>query len=486
MALATATFMNVLDSSIANVSIPAIAGDMGVSPAQGIWVITSFGVATAISVPLTGWLTQRFGQVRLMIGSTLAFVLFSWLCGMAPTIEWLIVFRILQGLAAGPTMPLSQTLLLASYPPQLAGTALAWWSMTAMVGPVAGPLLGGWITDNFAWPWIFYINVPIGLVAAAVIWSIYRDRDSPARRVPVDAVGLVLLIVWIGALQMMIDTGKEEDWFESTHIVMLAIVAAIGLAIFVIWELTEEHPIVNVRLFRESNFTLGTVVLSLSYGLFFGSVVLLPLWLQQSIGYTATWAGIVTAPVGVFSIIFAPTVGRMLGRVDPRRLASIGFICFALTMWMRSRFTVEVTVWEIVAAALLQGVATTFFFMPMQPLIYRGLPPSQMPAAAGLSNAARMTAGAFGASLSTTLWQQRTSIHHEHLVESLHPGNPAAQAWLEQAERAGYTPEQSLALLNRMVDQQAATLGATDVFLLAAVLFVGILALLWVLRPPNR
>src|SRR6478735_6414480 len=239
IALSLATFMNVLDTSIANVSIPAIAGDMGVSPSQGTWVITSFAVANAISVPLTGFLTQRFGQVRLFVASILLFVVASWLCGLAPNITTLIVFRVIQGLVAGPMIPLSQTLLLSSYPAAMAGSAMAMWAMTVLVAPVVGPLLGGWITDNISWPWIFYINIPIGIISAAITWSIYRTRDPGPRRVKLDYVGLGLLIVWVGALQIMIDKGKELDWFNSTQIVVLAATAAIGFAFFLAWELTE-------------------------------------------------------------------------------------------------------------------------------------------------------------------------------------------------------------------------------------------------------
>ena len=223
IALSLATFMNVLDTSIANVSIPAIAGDLGVSPAQGTWVITSFAVANAISVPLTGWLTQRFGQVRLFTTSIVLFVIASWMCGLAPNIGMLIAFRVLQGFVAGPMIPLSQTLLLASYPRAKAGTAMAMWAMTVLVAPVAGPLLGGWITDNMSWPWIFYINIPVGLFAAALTWSIYHKRDPGPRRVPLDFVGLGLLILFVGAMQIMIDKGKELDWFSSTQIVTLAV-----------------------------------------------------------------------------------------------------------------------------------------------------------------------------------------------------------------------------------------------------------------------
>src|SRR5262245_29232960 len=268
IALSAATFMIVLDTSIANVSIPAISGDMGVSSSQGTWVITSFAVSNAIAVPLTGWLTQRFGQVKLFTLATLLFVIASWLCGLAPNLQSLIVFRVLQGLVAGPLIPLSQTLLLSSYPRDKSGTALAMWSMTTLVAPVAGPLLGGWITDNISWPWIFYINVPVGLAAAAVTWMIYRKRETETRKLPIDAVGLGLLIVWVGALQIMLDKGKDLDWFHSGTIIALAVVAALGFALFVVWELTEKHPVVELRLFTRRNFTLGALALSLGYGVF--------------------------------------------------------------------------------------------------------------------------------------------------------------------------------------------------------------------------
>jgi DHA2 family multidrug resistance protein len=253
-ALSLATFMNVLDTSIANVSIPAISGDVGVSPAQGTWVITSFAVANAISLPLTGWLSQRFGQVRLFTSSVLLFVAASWLCGLAPNIGLLVAFRVLQGLVAGPMIPLSQTLLLASYPPAMAGTAMAMWAMTVLVAPVAGPLLGGWITDNIAWPWIFYINVPVGLLATSLTWSIYRTRDPGPRRVPLDVVGLLLLVTFVGSLQIMVDKGKELGWLSSTEIVLLAVTSAVSFLFFLAWELTEQHPIVDLRLFARRNF----------------------------------------------------------------------------------------------------------------------------------------------------------------------------------------------------------------------------------------
>jgi DHA2 family multidrug resistance protein len=396
VSLSLATFMNVLDSSIANVSLPAIAGDLGVSPGQGTWVITSFGIANAISVPLTGWLTQRFGAVRLFTMSVLLFVLASWLCGFAPSLELLIAARVFQGLVAGPMIPLSQTLLLASYPREKAGTALALWGVTTLVAPVAGPLLGGWITDNVSWPWIFYINIPIGLAAAAVTWGIYRHRETPRRKLPIDTVGLGLLVTWVASLQLMLDKGKELDWFSSPQIILLAVVAVVSFAVFVVWELTDEHPVVDLRLFKGRNFAFGALALSVAYGLFFGNVVLMPLWLQQWMGYTATAAGMALAPVGLFAILLSPLVGRKVSVWDPRRMATGAFIVFALVLWMRSQFTTQTDMAHILVPTLIQGAAMAFFFIPLTTLTMSGLSPDRMPAAAGLSNFVRITAGAMG------------------------------------------------------------------------------------------
>ena len=483
IALSLATFMNVLDTSIANVSLSAIAGDLGVSPEQGTWVITSFAVSNAIALPLTGWLTQRYGQVRLFSASVILFVLASLACGLAPSIELLILFRVIQGAVAGPMIPLSQTLLLASYPKEKAGTALAMWSMTTLVAPVAGPLLGGWITDNMSWPWIFYINVPVGLGTAAVTWMIYRKRETPTKKLPIDAVGLGLLVVWVGALQVMLDKGKDLDWFHSPMIAGLAVAAALGFALFVVWELTDEHPVVDLRLFKRRNFSMGALALSLGYGVFFGNVVLLPLWLQQYMGYTATLAGMALAPVGFLAILLSPVVGRSVSRVDPRWLATIAFVTFASVMLMRSNFNTQVDFATIMVPTIVQGAAMAFFFIPLVTITLAGISPQQMPAASGLSNFTRITAGAFGTSLSTTLWDHRATLHHAQLAEHITAYDPATTQALANLQSSGMPADQALASINRLVDQQAALLSATDIFYMSAMLFLTLIAVVWLSKP---
>ncbi|WP_281421573.1 DHA2 family efflux MFS transporter permease subunit [Comamonas fluminis] len=484
LALSLATFMNVLDSSIANVAIPAISGDVGVSPSQGTWVITSFGVANAISVPLTGWLTQRFGAVRLFTMSVLLFVLTSWLCGFASSLETLVLFRVLQGAVAGPMIPLSQTLLLASYPPSKAGVALSLWGVTTLVAPVVGPLLGGWITDNISWPWIFYINVPVGLLSALMTWSIYRKRETPTRKLPIDTVGLSLLVLWVAALQLMLDKGKELDWFASTEIIAFAVIAVVAFAVFVVWELTDAHPVVDLRLFKRRNFAAGSISLSIAYGLFFGNVVLLPLWLQQWMGYTSTTAGLALAPVGLLAIVLTPVVGRKVSVWDPRKMATIAFMVFALVLWMRSRFTVETDFGHILIPTLIQGGAMAFFFIPLTTITLSGLTPDRIPAAAGLSNFVRITAGAMGTSIATTLWENRAAMHHAHLTELLVQGQGTFAVTVKNLQAAGMSAEQAYAQINRLIDQQAFTRAADDIFLASSMLFLTLIVLIWFTKRP--
>jgi DHA2 family multidrug resistance protein len=482
IALSLATFMNVLDTSIANVSIPAIAGDNGVSPSQGTWVITSFAVSTAITVPLTGWLAQRFGQVRVFLYATLLFTLASLLCALSPNLQMLIGFRVMQGLVAGPMIPMSQALLLSSYPPARAGIAMALWVMTTLVAPIIGPPLGGWISDNLSWPWIFYINIPVGFVAAWVTSTVFRGRETALRVLPVDFVGLGLLVVWVGSMQIMLDKGRELDWFSSPEITVLAILAVVGFVVFLIWELTEKHPVVDLSLFRIRNFAIGTGSLALAYGLFFGNVVLIPLWLQQYMGYTATDAGLVLAPVGFLALLLSPLIGKNINKLDPRMLASVSFVCFAGVLYMRSRFTTDTDFFSIALPALFQGIAMACMFIPLNTILLSGVGPERLAAASGLSNFVRIAAGAAGTSLTTTLWDNRAQLHHSQLAEKITAFNPVATQTLGQLQGMGMGHEQSLGYIDRLIDAQAYTLAADELFYVAAGIFILLIAVIWLAK----
>jgi DHA2 family multidrug resistance protein len=484
IALSLATFMNVLDTSIANVSIPAISGDVGVSTSQGTWVITSFAVANAIAVPLTGWLTQRFGAVRLFTTSIVLFVLASLACGLSPNLQTLIAFRVVQGAVAGPMIPLSQTLLLASYSKARAGVALGLWSMTTLVAPVVGPLLGGYITDNISWPWIFYINVPVGLLTAYVSWMLYRRRETPTRQLPVDTVGLALLVIWVGCLQVMLDKGKELDWFNSSVVVALGVIAVVGFALFLVWELVEnKHPIVDLSLFRRRNFTSGVIAISVGYGVFFGNVVILPLWLQTQMGYTATEAGFMTAPVGLLAILITPILGRNMTRLDPRMVASIAFFIFACVSFMRAGFNTDADPAHIIIPTIIQGAAMATFFLPLLSLTLSGLPPERIAAASGLSNFVRITAGAMGASVVTTLWDNRSAMHHAYLTESISNYSSNTGEAVRSLVAGGLSNAQAVGYVERLLDRQAHMLGAADVFWMSGLIFIVLMFGIWIAKP---
>ena len=485
LVLSLATFMLVLDSTIANVAIPTIAGDLGASSSQGTWVITSFGVANAISIPITGWLAKRFGEVRLFLIATLLFVLASWLCGIANSLEMLIVFRVLQGAVAGPIIPLSQSLLLNNYPPEKRGMALAFWSMTIVVAPICGPILGGWISDNIHWGWIFFINVPIGLAVVLISWKILEGRESRISHQPVNTVGLILLALGVGALQLMLDQGRELDWFNSTEIVVLTIIAAVGLIALIIWELTDDNPVVDVSLFKSRNFTVGCVSTSLAFLVYSGTVVLIPLLLQQVYNYTATWAGLAAAPVGLLPIILAPIIGKFGNKIDMRILITVSFMVYALTFYWRAvTFEPEMTFMDVALPQFVQGLAVACFFMPLTTITLSGLPPEKMASASSLFNFLRTLAGSIGTSLTTFIWYNREAVHHTQLTEVINPYNPISQQFFQTMGSFGLSEEQTASYLARQITAQGFIIGANEIFLVSAITFISLVVLIWFAKPP--
>ena len=485
LVLSLATFMLVLDSTIANVAIPTIAGDLGASSSQGTWVITSFGVANAISIPITGWLAKRFGEVRLFLIATLLFVLASWLCGIANSLEMLIVFRVLQGAVAGPIIPLSQSLLLNNYPPEKRGMALAFWSMTIVVAPICGPILGGWISDNIHWGWIFFINVPIGLAVVLISWKILEGRESRISHQPVNTIGLILLALGVGALQLMLDQGRELDWFNSTEIVVLTIIAAVGLIALIIWELTDDNPVVDVSLFKSRNFTVGCVSTSLAFLVYSGTVVLIPLLLQQVYNYTATWAGLAAAPVGLLPILLAPIIGKFGNKIDMRILITVSFMVYALTFYWRAvTFEPEMTFMDVALPQFVQGLAVACFFMPLTTITLSGLPPEKMASASSLFNFLRTLAGSIGTSLTTFIWYNREAVHHTQLTEVINPYNPISQQFFQTMGSFGLSEEQTASYLARQITAQGFIIGANEIFLVSAITFISLVVLIWFAKPP--
>ncbi|HEX9206930.1 MAG TPA: DHA2 family efflux MFS transporter permease subunit [Steroidobacteraceae bacterium] len=484
-ALALGTFMQVLDTTIANVSLPTIAGSLGVSPNQGTWVITSFAVANGISVPLTGWLMQRYGVVRTFVWSVLLFTLASFLCGVAWSFESLIAFRVLQGAVSGPMIPGSQTLLMQIFPASKRGSSLAIWSMTTLTAPVMGPLLGGYISDQYSWPWIFLINIPVGLLSGFVCWRALHKRESAVHRVPVDGIGLALLVVWVGALQIMLDTGKDAGWFDSTQIVAFAVVSVVCCASFMIWERYEKHPIVDLSFFRRRNFAVGVFLTCLGYAIFFANVVVLPLWLQTQLGYTATWAGLVQAPAGIMALLISPFAGRLVNRYDARWFATLSFVVLAFGLYLRTLLNSQAAFGDFVIPMLFQGVAMAFFFVSVVTIQLDGIPPQQVPAATGISNFLRITAAAFSTSIVTTTWDNRALLHQSRLAEASSLYDPTLQHSLEVLNGAGLAGDQAVGALTRGMIEQSYMLSSLDIFWASTWIGLALVPLVWLTRRPH-
>ncbi|ASA09077.1 glycine betaine ABC transporter substrate-binding protein [Klebsiella pneumoniae] len=401
------------------------------------------------------------------------------------TNKMLIFFRVIQGIVAGPLIPLSQSLLLSNYPPAKRSIALALWSMTVIVAPICGPILGGYISDNYHWGWIFFINVPIGVAVVLMTLQTLRNRETKTEQRRIDGVGLALLIIGIGSLQVMLDRGKELDWFSSNEIIILTIVAVVAISFLIVWELTDDNPIVDLSLFKSRNFTIGCLCISLAYMLYFGAIVLLPQLLQEVYGYTATWAGLASAPVGVIPVILSPIIGRFAHKLDMRRLVTFSFIMYAVCFYWRA-WTFEPGM-DFGASAwpqFIQGFAVACFFMPLTTITLSGLPPERLAAASSLSNFTRTLAGSIGTSITTTLWTNREALHHAQLTESVTPFNPNAQQIYDQLQGMGMTQQQASGWIAQQITNQGLIISANEIFWISAAIFILLLGLVWFARPP--
>lgn len=487
LALSLGTFLQVLDISIANVAVPHIAGDLGVSPNQGTWVITSFAVSNAIVLPLTGWLSKRFGEVRLFVWSTTLFSIASGLCGLAWNLPVLIIFRTLQGAVAGSLIPLSQSLLLRSYPPNKQGLALGLWSMVVIVAPVLGPVVGGYLTDNYGWPWIFYVNIPLGLLSAMITWELMRDQETKREMHPIDFTGFVLLIVGVASLQIMLDKGNDLDWMNSNVIWALAIIAIIALSYFIAWNLYSPSPVVDFSFFRSPNFVIGTFLISIGFMIFFGSTVLLPLWLQTQMGYTAYKAGLATAPIGLLPIFLSPLLGKYLTAIDTRIWTILSFLVFSISFFWLSNFTPNIGIDQVAYVRLFQGIGVTFFFIPLVTISLAGIPPYSIASASGIFNFLRLLIGSgFGTAIFVTAWNRREVYHHSYLTETL---NHNPQAYIEYADALNEVHlegHRAGAFVDNIITQQAYLLSSNDIYWICGWIFLLLIPLVFLCKPPQN
>ena len=481
MILGFSNFIVVLDMTVANVSVPHIAGSLGVSSSQGSWVITSYSVAEAVSVPLTGWLAQRFGAVRLYMVAMTGFGLFSLLCGSSQTLTMMVISRICQGLCGGLLMPLSQTLLLRIFTGERRPRAMLISAMTTMLGPALGPNIGGLINDTMSWHWVFLINLPFVAICLLTVFALLYAHDRPGRRVPVDTIGLVLMLTWVCSLQYMLDIGRERDWFSDPLVVVLAIIAAVGFCAFVIWELTEEHPIVDIRVFRHGGFTFGVLALSLCFGAYFASIVVIPQWLQTSMGYPAVWAGFITSCTAMAALTTSALAARAVAKgFDPRLLVSlaIGWIgCMAL---VRANWTSDVDFWSLATPQIVQGFGMSFFMLPLTMISLNSVPPEELASATGIQNFARTITLGVGTALVLTLWGNVTQQAHSEIAGRLQPDEV-----MRTITNAGMSNDQAMRMIANLADREAVTMAVDYVSLVTAGIFFLAAAVIWLAPRPK-
>lgn len=483
-AIATASFMEILDMTIVNVSVPAISGSLGVSPSEGTWAVSSYMLAAAFMQPLTGWIGRRFGEVRTFVTSILLFMVFSAVCGMATSLPMLVAARLMQGFVSGPMMSVAQAILLRNYPVERRGMAIALWSMVIIIAPICGPIIGGWITDNLSWPWLFYINLPVGAFSAAACWSILRKRESKRVQSPIDAVGLALLVIGVGSLQFMLDNGNEKDWFNSPTIVVSALVSLVSLSFLIPWELTDAHPVVDLLLFKRRNFRVGTLVVSVGYFAFMGINIIFPLWLQTTVGYTATWAGFAVAPVGLLALVAAPIVGRNMNRMNLRLAVSFAFVVFGLAVYWTSTLTEQASFSQFALPRFFQGLGIAFFFLPLNAILLSGIRPDELASATGLSNFVRTMMGSISTAITVWIWNNRSDYHHVVLTEHVRQSAGAWTQFQAQLNALGISGINALQYVDRLITQQAATLGVNDVFFGLSCLYFLLIPFVWLAKPP--
>jgi DHA2 family multidrug resistance protein len=485
------TLVQVIDTSIVNVSLGHIRGSLSAGIDESTWVITSYLAANAIIIPMTGWLSRLFGRKRYLMASVFFFTLTSFLCGISWSLPALIMFRVLQGAAGGALQPLSQSILLETFPPRQHGMAMAIFGMGVMFGPIIGPLLGGCITDNWSWHWIFFINVPIGIVSILMTFSVIIDPAYVERRkMKIDYMGLSLLAVGIGCLQVMLDQGQREDWFASSFIFWLCIISFAAIAVFIINELFAENPVVQFRIFRNPAFTAGNIIGFFAFFNLFGSIVLLPIYLQTLMGYTAFLAGLVLGPGGLMSMIAMPIAGRLVTRVNPKALLGSGMAVTAFSIFMMSQFSLSADFDTIVWPRIIMGLGLGFLFIPMMTLTMSWVRKEDMGNAASIFNFTRMLGGSFGVAIASTILSRRVQFHHAHLAGNMSLLDRNFQVALPQVAQTlqdqGFAPALldpgSLGTIYKGLLRQASMMAFNDTFYVLAVTMTCSIALLLLMR----
>jgi DHA2 family multidrug resistance protein len=488
------TFMEVLDTTVVNVSLPHIAGNVGATVDEATWVLTSYLVANAIVLPMTGWLSNQFGRKRILMTSIVGFTASSVLCGLAPSLPFLIIFRIVQGATGGGLQPLSQAIMLEAFPPEDRGKAMAFWGLGIVVAPMLGPVLGGWITDNYSWRWIFYLNLPVGVAAMAMSKLFIFDPHYIGRKTRVDWWGIGYLALGIGALQIMLDKGQEEDWLSSDFIRVLIAMTVCGLVLFVIRELTAAHPIVDLRVFKVRTYATGVFLMTVVGFVLYGSIVLIPIFLQTLLGYPSLQAGWALLPRGLGAFIAMPFVGALMSKVEPRKLLFMGFLVAAYSMWDLGNINLNAGYWDVFWPQFIQGVAMGFLFVPLTTVTHDPIPKERMGNATSVFNLMRNIGGSVGIAMVTTIVARRTQSNTNILGANVTAFSPAAQQMIAAA-RAGFMAKgmdmytatrQAYAAVFGLVQQHAAMLSFIGAFRLLGLMFLCVIPLIFLMKKPRH
>ena len=494
-AVMAAVFMEVLDTTVVNVSLPHIAGNLSASVDETTWVLTSYLVSNAIILPMTGWLANHFGRKRILMMSILGFTAASVACGMAPNLSSLIFFRVVQGATGGGLQPLSQAIMLEAFPREKRGKAMAVWALGIVVAPMLGPVLGGWITDSYSWRWIFYINLPVGLAAAVMAqWFVFDPSYIRRASDVVDYWGIGLLVVGMGSLQVMLDKGQEDDWFSSHMIIILALLALGGLAAFVIRELMARHPIVDLRVFKVRTYATGVLLMTILGFVLYGSTVLIPIWLQTLMGYPSLQAGLAVLPRGLGSFLFMPVVGILMGIIEPRKLLATGLIVASGSLYMLSLLNTQAGYWDIFWPQLLQGAAMGLLFVPLTTITNDPIAPQNMGNATSIFNLMRNIGGSVGIASVTTIVARSQQLQLNNLVHNMNRNDPRTWQMMTGAKAMFMAKgaDQHTAQLRAyrsmwgMVMQQATMLSFIRTFQILAALFALCLPLIFLMRKPKH
>jgi DHA2 family multidrug resistance protein len=492
IAVMLATFMEILDTTVVNVSIPHMAGNLGATVEEGTWVVTSYLVSNAIILPMAGWLANRFGRRRILLTCVGGFTLTSLLCGMATSLDWLIVFRVLQGLTGGGLQPLAQAVLLETFPPKRHGTAMAAFGLGIILAPILGPTLGGWITDNYTWRWIFYLNLPVGAFSMVMISAFVRDPHYIGKHKTggVDLWGIGFLALGFGMLQVILDTGQRKDWFGSNQIRVWTALCVFGLVAMVIRELKAQHPIVDLRVLKDITFSAGTFLMTMLGFVLYASLMLLPIFVQTMLGYPALQAGLALSPRGLGSLLMMPVVGVLTNRYDPRKLLGVGLLVGAWTMFSLSHLNLNAGYWDIFWPQVIQGGAMAFLFIPLMATSMSGIAKEKMGNATSNYNLMRNIGGSFGIAAMTTFLARRNQVHQDQLASHVSAYDPhtrnllhGLQSWFQvHGFNSVDASQKALAAIYGMVRQQAAMLSFVEAFWVMGVIFLGMLPLLFLLR----